>query len=657
MKLRRFALTIGFLLTNISLPLYAANLQQTDLMQAYYQALKSDPTFKRATADWESAKQNLPIARAGYLTQVALTANLQRQYNKTAPFFDTPDEIAQFNSLQGGSVTTGFIAGSGYNYDYGFILSVEQPVFNLPAWDAIRSARASVKAATAMYSAASQDLMVRTVRAYVGVLQAYDQLRFQLARKRAVYEQLKVAQQRFKVGLIGVTGVYDARAVYDQSVARSIADQNWLNDTVEVLAEVTGTHYRQLRGIEKQIPLVVPKPNDINAWAEVAMQQNYSLIAQNYTVLASRETLKQQSTRWAPQLNIAAQYLSDRQTELHDGPFIIPNISTHNVLYGFTLDFPVIQGGLVTANTRQAKYNYLSASSQREFIYRSIVSNTRQSFLGVITGISEAQANWRSVISAQNALNATKAGYEVGTRTMSDILDDVTILYQEEQKYMDAQYQYIIDVIELKFNAGTLNVQDIKTINGWLKKDIKLNLSEAALKTLQSYLKPIRSFPNVPNASNKTPTMQKLAKNKTSKQKVVSLTQKKSIKTKRSHMKSSLKHTVNLPMPLQNTSTSATSKKAFEKAESKQAASNATFDIPAPKATQSFYSKKGISPACGGVRAPGFPKGRAQAPLGSPSARVSRAGEILSVKKLGRLRPSFLSQALNPPVITIDQSN
>ena len=55
-----------------------------------------------------------------------------------------------------------------------------------------------------------------------------------------------------------------------------------------------------------------------------------------------------------------------------------------------------------------------------------------------------------------------------------------------------------------------------------------------------------------------------------------------------------------------------------------------------------FYLKKEISPACGGVRAPGFPKGRAQAPLGSPSARVSRAGEILSVKKLGRLRPSFL---------------
>ena len=466
MKLKRLVIAAGFLLTSASLPVYAANSQQTDLLQAYYQALKSDPTFKKATADWESAKENLPIARAGYLTQVALVGNLQRQYNKTAPFFDTPNE-AQFSALGNDSVATGFVAGNGYNYDYGFILSLDQPIFNLPAWDAIRSAQASVKAATATYSAASQNLMVRTVQAYVSVLQAYDQLRFQLARKRAVYEQFKIARQQFKVGLIAITGVYDARAVYDQSVAQSIADQNRLNDTVEQLAEITGIHYRQLLGIDKQVPLVQPKPNNINAWADVAANQNYALIAQNYTVLASKETLKQQSTSWAPQLDISAQYLSDRQTELHSGPFITPNISTHNILYGFTLNFPFIQGGLVTANTRQAKYNYLSASSQREFLYRNVVSNTRQSFLGIMTGISEVQADWRSVISAKNALNATKAGYEVGTRTMSDVLDDVTTLYQEEQKYVDAQYQYIIDVIELKFNAGTLNVQDIKTINRW----------------------------------------------------------------------------------------------------------------------------------------------------------------------------------------------
>lgn len=458
--------------------------RRATILQAYYQALKSDPTFKKATADWDSAKQDLPIARAAYLTQIGLTGNAQRQYNNSAPQLFIPNS-------------------NGYNYDYGFVLTVSQPVFNLPAWDAIKSAKASVKSATATYLFASQDLMRRTVRAYVFVLQAYDRLRFQLARKRAVYEQLKVAREQFKVGLIAITGVYDARAVYDQAVALSISDQNDLNDRLEDLAVITGIHYLRLRGIGQRVPLVSPKPNDINTWADVAVSQNYQLMAQNYAVLAARETLKQQSVSWMPQLSLQGTYTNDNQSSLDEGNVslprilsVIPSIRTNNVLYGMVLNFPVVQGGLVTANTRQAQYNYLSASDQREFIYRSVISQTRQSFLGIVTGISKVKADWQSVISARNALEATKAGYEVGTRTMVDVLDDVTALYQAQQQYADDQYLYILNSIELKYNAGTLSVKDIKTINGWLKKNIRLNLPEAALKSLQTRLRPIRPFPH-----------------------------------------------------------------------------------------------------------------------------------------------------------------
>lgn len=484
MKLKRLAIIAGSILTSISLPLHAADFRQADLMGAYYQALKSDPTFKKARADWESAKENLPIARAAYLTQVSITGNAQRQYNNLAPPLSIPNS-------------------NGYNYDYGFVLSVQQPIFNLPAWDAIQSAKASVKAATATFSSAGQDLMVRTVKAYVSVLQAYDALRFQLARKRAVLEQLKVARQQFKVGLIAITGVYDARSVYDQAVAQSIADQNTLNDAVEQLAEITGIHYLRLHGIGKQVPLIKPQPNDINVWADTAERQNYGLIAQNFTVISTRETLKQQSTNWLPQLNIAGQYTNDNQTSLQESGLVVPSVHTNNVLAGFTLNFPIIQGGLVTANTRQAKYNYLSASSQREFTYRQVISDTRQSFLGIITGISKIKADWQSVISAQNALNATKAGYEVGTRTMVDVLDDVTSLYQAQQQYTDDQCSYIIDTIELKFNAGTLSVSDLQAINRWLRQPIKLNLPKEALQSLQSRLQPIKPFPKVPYALHK----------------------------------------------------------------------------------------------------------------------------------------------------------
>lgn len=482
MKLRLLAIAIGLALASVSLPSPAI-----DLMQTYYKALENDPTFKKANSDWESAKQNIPIARAAYLTQMSITGNAQRQFNDIEP-------------------PLAFPANNGYNNVFGFVVSATQPLFNLPAWDAIQRAHASVKSATANYTSAGQDLMVRTAKAYIGVLQAHDQLRFQLAQKRAVAEQLKVAEQQFRVGLIAVTSVYNARSSYDQAVAASIADQNTLNDRVEELAAITGEHYTQLKGIAMSVPLVRPKPNNINTWTDVATRQNYQLIADNYAVIAARERIKEESTGWAPQLNLAGQYTYNHQSQYGDGVFNlnpgtvssgIPPITTNNVVYGLSLNFPFLQGGLVSAQTRQAQYDFLSASNQREFTYRNVISNTRQAFLGIITGISKIKADYQSIKSARKSLDATKAGYEVGTQTMLGVLDEVSSVYQTEQQYADDQYNYILDIVELKFYAGTLSLKDLQTINRWLRKNIKLKLPAEALRSLTGR-KVIRSYPKVP---------------------------------------------------------------------------------------------------------------------------------------------------------------
>ena len=58
-----------------------------------------------------------------------------------------------------------------------------------------------------------------------------------------------------------------------------------------------------------------------------------------------------------------------------------------------------------------------------------------------------------------------------------------------------------------------------------------------------------------------------------------------------------------------------------------------------------ILSFKEISGACAGDKSDGVSQGeQCHAPLGSPSARVSRAGEIQNGKNLGRLRPRFLRE-------------
>lgn len=441
------------------LPTYAA-----DLMQVYRRALVSDPTFKKAQADWLSAKENLPIAMTGNGTPGS----------GLFPYLDFSGNINRTYQEQ---TIAGTVTGSGYYNGNAYLLTLTQPIFNYQTWKSISSARYSVKAATATYLAAAQDLMFRVAEAYFNVLSANDQLRYTLSQKQAFLRQLITAEQKFKVGLIAITGVYDAQASYDRSVADEIKDRNNLANQIENLRAITSIQYKRLKGLRKSIPLVIPRPSNIEEWVQIADKQNYTIKSDLYLMLAAHEIIKENAAARYPTLNASASYGAVTSGVLSGINRAAPNsgggVSTVITTLGTVqlgLDFPIFQGGHVFATTKQAEYNYLSSSDQLEFQHRTVMNQTRQAFLGVQSGISQIQADVQAIKSARNKLEATQAGYVVGTRTMVDVLNAVTALTQAQQAWADDRYSYVISIITLKQQAGTLSPQDLAGINAWLHK-------------------------------------------------------------------------------------------------------------------------------------------------------------------------------------------
>lgn len=454
----RGAVTLSCLIS----PVYADN-----LLQVYHQALLNDPVYAQAESTWHSEQMNLPIARAGYLTQFSVTGYGNRNYREFQPVVDN------FNN-------------NGYTWQYGYTLSLSQPIFNLVAWNAIKQASATVKAATATYLAAEQSLIQRTATAYFNVLQAYDRLRYTVANKKAVYQQLVTSEQKFNVGLIAVTDVYDARSQYDQVVAEEIAAQNNLNIQLENLRAITGKHYKYMYGLGKQLPLLKPQPANINRWVSVANQQNYQIKAQRYTVQASMDTIKQTAAGGYPTVSVDGGFTEAHVAENNVSLLSAGRHTTDETAHlGLSLTYKPIQGGLVIASTKQARFNYVTASGLLEQTYRSVVNQTRSSYLSVVAGISQVKADAQRIVSAKNALAATKAGFSVGTRTMVDVLNDLTTLYQAQQQYADDQYAYLNHLIALKQAAGTLSFKDLKQINAWLSKNLRLHKYNKPVKPLR----------------------------------------------------------------------------------------------------------------------------------------------------------------------------
>ncbi len=75
----------------------------------------------------------------------------------------------------------------------------------------------------------------------------------------------------------------------------------------------------------------------------------------------------------------------------------------------------------------------------------------------------------QAVVSAQSSLDAMEAGYSVGTRTIVDVLDATTTLYNAKQELANARYNYLINQLNIKSALGTLNEQDLLALNALSK--------------------------------------------------------------------------------------------------------------------------------------------------------------------------------------------
>jgi outer membrane protein len=118
---------------------------------------------------------------------------------------------------------------------------------------------------------------------------------------------------------------------------------------------------------------------------------------------------------------------------------------------------------------RQAVFQRDAAQDQAELQRRLVVANTRNAYRAVLAGISEVEATKQAVVSAQSSLDATQAGFEVGTRTIVEVLQIQEQLFQAQSNYSQARHQFVLNGLQLKQAAGTITGKDLEAVNALLE--------------------------------------------------------------------------------------------------------------------------------------------------------------------------------------------
>jgi len=337
-----------------------------------------------------------------------------------------------------------------------------QPVYHHDYWVGLRQADATVAQAEADYGVAKQDLMIRLASGYFDLLAAQDNLDFARAEKEATARQLEQAKQRFEVGLIAITDVHEAQAQYDLTVAQEISADNLLANAREALQEITGQYEETPQLLQDDIPLLSPEPADIEQWVAKATEQNLSLKSAQFASSVASEEVNRQRSGHFPTLDVVAS----------------KNYSDSNSAFGsereseqisLQLNVPLFAGGAVSSRTRQAAYRAEAAKQTLLQTRRGVVRQARNAYLGVIAEISRVKALNQAVISSAKANEATQAGFEVGTRTIVDVLLSQRELFRAKRDYARSRYDYILNTLRLKQAAGSLTHSDIAAVNKWLK--------------------------------------------------------------------------------------------------------------------------------------------------------------------------------------------
>jgi outer membrane protein len=442
-------LLLCVLLFGITFQVYAAN-----LLDVYQQALVSDTIYHQAIATQLATGENVPINRAMLLPN--------------ASFAISPSVTKQLAS--GPAAYT----GSNTVRELSLGLTITQTVFNFAQFAALAGAKASAKQAEATLNSAAQNLIIRVAQAYFQVLQDEDNLSSNLSSETAYEKQLDQATQEYKVGLKTITDVYTAQASYQTSVASYINAKNQLAIDRENLRVITGVLYPNLAKLSEKLPLITPQPTNMDAWVKTSQQQNWAVKAAQYGVEVAHQNIKQQFAGHLPTLSATGSY-NISHTQNIGGSAILDNSGTgqtHTSAFGLTLGIPLFEGGQVVAQTDQAKYQYELAAQQLEQQLRNTMNQARQSYLSVTAGISAIEADRKAIKSARSSYEGLEAGYEVGTQTLVDVLNQQQKLLQAELQYATDRYAYVNNLLALKQAAGTLSPQDLVALNTWLESGI-----------------------------------------------------------------------------------------------------------------------------------------------------------------------------------------
>jgi outer membrane protein len=437
LKRRSMALSISLLMICGGTALKGVPSRAEDLQTAYQQAASSSPLIAQARAQLEADLAGKPLARAALLPHI--NANASGGLN-----------TARVTGFGAQTISTG------YHSDL-FSASLTESIFNGQAFTAMAQSDSRIRASEAALAYAQQVIALDVTQAYFGVLQAQ-------ANQRVAQQQMDLLQSIDKqtraslhVGSGDIITVQEVQAQLDTARADLITAKNAVTVAKNQLERLTHQPVESLQDITTLQP-TGPQPDTIDPWLASALK-NQPLLQQAQATLKVSEQQVQYArrARW-PTLTLSG-------IGQHAAGMLVPPVAIDQIGASLNLSIPIYEGGSTRAGIHQAEALSKASRANVVNIQDQIKLETQTAFQDLEDSVAQFQATQQSVTSAKVSMEGTRKGYEIGSRSIIDLLTATTNYAAAQRNYYLALYTQLVARTQLKAAAGVLTPADIEAIN------------------------------------------------------------------------------------------------------------------------------------------------------------------------------------------------
>ena len=290
-----------------------------------------------------------------------------------------------------------------------------------------------------------QDLSLSAINGYLTVINYEKSLEASKKNFDSVSRFLEEVKLKYELGSATITELKNAESAF--SIAETnlfSAEQNY-KVSLKTFKSIVGKEAINLEdyvNIEDDL-------NFDNILSEVYKNNFNILIAQNNIKIKELDLSKEKSSN-RPTLDITA------STEYSDGSRIDAGSENTNATLGLTLTIPIFQQNIDKSDIRKINSQILQTEIELEDLKESLNIEVSNYYKNYLVSKSNLNTSLLTIEYANTFLESTQEEYNLGTKSITDLIEAETNLLNVNVEYFNANKNYLINYFNLLALDGSL---------------------------------------------------------------------------------------------------------------------------------------------------------------------------------------------------------